>query len=125
MSSSGARWRAGVVPRNIDTVSAPPELMELRVAIDDVDKKILDLIRERVNIVVTVGNIKRHRGMDVYDPARERALLKRLSSLATSPLDGATVQRIFERVVDECRRIEQRHVDQSNATPEDHSGGEA
>ncbi len=117
---AAARWRASVVPRNIEAVSAPPELLELRVAIDDVDKKILDLIRERVDLVVTVGNIKRHREMEVYDPARERALLERLGGLASSPLDAGTVRRIFERVVDECRRIEQRHVDQSAAAPKDH-----
>lgn len=89
--------------------------MELRVAIDDVDRKILDLLRERVNIVVTVGNIKRARGMEVYDPGRERALLETLGALAKDPVDAGTVRRIFERVVDECRRIEQRHVDQSEA----------
>jgi chorismate mutase len=88
--------------------------MELRVAIDDVDRKILDLIRERLDIVVTVGNIKRERGIEVYDPARERALLEKLGALAKAPLDAGTVRRIFERVVDECRRIEQRHVDQSS-----------
>lgn len=105
-------------------MSAPPELQELRVAIDDVDEKILELIRERVNLVVTVGNIKRHRKMEVYDPARERTLLERLGGLASSPLDAGTVRRIFERVVDECRRIEQRHVDQSAPTPKDRVGRE-
>ena len=47
----------------------------------------------------------------VYDPVRERQLLDRLSKAAEPPLDGETIRRVFERLVDESRRIEQHHVD--------------
>jgi chorismate mutase len=93
--------------RNFMTV---PELEQLRVSIDEVDRKILDLIAERVRLVLAVGDVKRERNMPVYDPERERRILDRLASQAPPPLDGTTVRRIFERLIDEARRLEQTHV---------------
>ena len=88
-----------------------PQLEELRRSIDAVDQQLLQLVHERVRLVVAVGEYKRERGIAVYDPDRERALLERLCSAAQPPLDAETIRRIFERLVDESRRIEQRHVE--------------
>jgi chorismate mutase len=60
--------------------------------------------------VLEVGDYKRQNAMPVYDPERERNMLERLSRAAPAPLDGDTVRRIFERLVDESRRLEQKHV---------------
>lgn len=86
------------------------DLEELRRGIDAVDQHILKLLHERVRLVMAVGEYKRERGIPVYDPARERALLDRLCKAAEPPLDADTIRRIFERLVDESRRIEQHHV---------------
>jgi len=91
-------------------VTAKPDLEDLRRSIDAVDQQILKLVHERVRLVMQVGEYKRERGIPVYDPARERALLERLCKGAEPPLDPDTVRRIFERLVDESRRIEQHHV---------------
>ena len=87
-----------------------PELEPLRAAIDEVDRKLLELMTERVRLVLAVGDVKRARDMAVYDPDRERRVLERLASLAEAPLDGATVRRVFERLIDEMRGLEQKHV---------------
>ena len=87
-----------------------PELDSLRSSIDDVDRKILELMTERVRLVLAVGDVKRALQMPVYDPERERRVLDRLASLAEPPLDGPTVRRVFERLIDEMRRLEQHHV---------------
>jgi chorismate mutase len=89
-----------------------PELEELRRAIDDVDRKLLELMAERARLVLAVGDVKRARQMQVYDPERERRVLERLGSLAEPPLDAATVHRVFERLIDEMRRLEQHHISQ-------------
>jgi chorismate mutase len=94
----------------MSVVSDTPDLDVLRERIDAIDTQLLELIAERIRIVLEVGSYKRERGIEVYDPARERALLERLSDAPPAPLDAATVRRIFERLVDESRRLEQRHV---------------
>jgi chorismate mutase len=86
-----------------------PELDELRRAIDQVDARLLELIQERLRLVLEVGAYKVKNGMAVYDPDRERRLLERLSAMAKPPLEPDTVRRIFERLVDESRTLEQRH----------------
>ena len=91
-------------------VTSKLDLDELRRSIDAVDQGILKLLHERVRLVMAVGEYKRERGIPVYDPARERALLERLCKAAEPPLDADTIRRIFERLVDESRRIEQHHV---------------
>jgi chorismate mutase len=94
----------------MQTVTTKADLDELRRAIDAVDQQILKLLHERVRLVVAVGEYKRERDLPVYDPERERALLERLCNSAEPPLDAETIRRIFERLVDESRRIEQHHV---------------
>jgi chorismate mutase len=90
--------------------SIVPELEQLREQIDEVDRRILELVAERVRIVLRVGDIKRELDLAVYDPERERRLLAKLTELAPEPLDATTVRRVFERLIDESRRLEQRHV---------------
>jgi chorismate mutase len=91
-------------------VKPAPELEALRRSIDDLDGRILQLVAERVKIVLAVGQFKREHQLAVYDPDRERKMLDRLCGLAPEPLDAATVRRIFERLIDESRRIEQHSM---------------
>ena len=91
-------------------VTGESDLETLRRAIDDIDQRILELVAERVRLVLAVGDHKRKNGLAVYDPERERALLDRLCKAAPATLDSDTVRRIFERLIDESRRIEQHHV---------------
>lgn len=87
-----------------------PDLEALRRSIDEIDSRLLALIEERVRLVLAVGDYKRQHGLAIYDPERERKLIERLTAEAHPPLEEGTVKRIFERLVDESRRLEQRHA---------------
>jgi chorismate mutase-like protein len=91
-------------------VTVDQELEALRRQIDAVDERILGLVAERVELVLRVGELKRASGAAVYDPERERRVLDRLAHQAAPPLDRETVQRVFERLIDESRRLELAHV---------------
>jgi chorismate mutase len=88
-------------------VAEEVQLEQLREAIDTVDAEILRLVARRVELVLRIAEFKRARQMPVYDPTRERAVIERLLSLAPPGLDPQLVRRIFERVIDESRRLEQ------------------
>lgn len=92
-------------------MTADPELEALRAEIDAIDQEILDRLAARVRVVLRVGELKRRLGLPVYDPERERAMLERLAARATPPLDLSTIRRVFERLIDESRRLEQNHFD--------------
>lgn len=87
-----------------------PGLDALRDAIDDVDGQILELLRQRMLLVLQVGEIKRHNGVKVYDPERERRVLESLGARAQKPLQADRARRIFERIIDESRGQEQQHI---------------
>jgi chorismate mutase len=87
-----------------------PTLEALRRDIDAIDDRILELVAERVRKVLEVGKYKRQAGLAIYDPERERRMLERLSAAAPHPLERDTVRRIFERLVDESRTLEQRQT---------------
>jgi chorismate mutase len=89
---------------------AATELETLRRSIDEIDSRLLNLIEERVKLVLAVGDYKREHGLPIYDPERERKLIHRLTLEARAPLEPDTVRRIFERLIDESRRLEQHHA---------------
>ncbi len=87
-----------------------PELEDLRAAIDAVDAEILSLVAKRIGLVLQIADYKRGRALPIYDPARERSVIARLIRLAPALLDAQLVRRVFERIIDESRRIEQHQL---------------
>ena len=77
-----------------------------RKRIDEIDEKLLELFNERTRCVIEVGKIKKVQNVRIYDPEREREILRRMKEQNAGPLDEEGLQRLFERVIDECRRIE-------------------
>ena len=86
------------------------DLDALRNEIDDIDNKILELVARRIAAVVQIGDYKRSRELPVYDAVRERLVLQRLMGQAPPGLDPQVVRRVFERIIDESRGIEQHQV---------------
>ncbi len=89
------------------------QLEQLREAIDTVDAEILRLVVNRVALVLRIAEYKRAKLMPVYDPNRERTVIERLLGLAPADLDPQLVRRIFERIIDESRRVEQHQRDRT------------
>jgi chorismate mutase-like protein len=79
---------------------------EWRLRIDEIDRKLLELLNERTGCVIEIGKLKKAQKVRVYDPDRERDILRRMREQNQGPLDDEGLQRLFERVIDECRRIE-------------------
>ena len=74
--------------------------------IDEIDRKLVELLNERSKCAIEIGKIKQAQNLHVYDPEREREILKRIKETNTGPLDDEGLQRLFERIMDECRQIE-------------------
>jgi chorismate mutase-like protein len=76
--------------------------------IDEIDRKLVALLNERSQCAIEIGKIKQERKMRVYDPEREREVIRRVCQDNRGPLDEEGMKRLFERIIDECRRIEKR-----------------
>ena len=79
---------------------------EWRRRIDAIDDQLMRLLNSRSQCVVEIGRIKRALGLPLYSPEREDALLERVLRDNPGPLDRAAVRRLFERIIDESRRLE-------------------
>jgi chorismate mutase-like protein len=93
--------------------------------IDEIDEKLVELLNERSQCAIEIGKIKKASNTRLYDPGRERAIIRRVCESNRGPLDDEGLQRLFERVIDECRRIERIALsDESrskNPKPEGHN----
>jgi chorismate mutase len=77
-----------------------------RIRIDEIDRLLVRLFNERSQCAIEIGHIKRRLGLDVYSPQREAQVITNVTAANTGPLDDEAIRRLFERVIDESRRIE-------------------
>ena len=86
-------------------------LDDLRRDIDRVDEVLVRLLNERARCVCEVGRLKKELGVEVYQPDREKEVLAHVRSVAKEgPLGPDAIGRLFERIIDEARRLERRVV---------------
>lgn len=79
---------------------------ELRRRIDEIDEQLVRLLNARAECALAIGREKRVLGLEVYQPAREKDVLEHVQTVNRGPLDDHAVRRLFERVIDEARRLE-------------------
>ncbi len=81
-------------------------LDELRRRIDEIDEELVRLLSARAECALTIGHEKKAAGLDVYQPSREAEVLAHVQRINLGPLDDGAVKRLFERIIDEARRLE-------------------
>ena len=86
--------------------SAPRELTRLRDAIDRVDEVIVRLLNQRARYAVEAGEVKGILSLPIYVPERETEVLSNVESWSDGPLAPSAIRRLFERIIDESRRVE-------------------
>lgn len=84
------------------------QLADCRRQIDAVDVKIVELLNQRTQIVHEIGRIKRQFELPVYEPKREDQVFENVTSNNPGPLTADALKRIFERIIDEMRTIQQQ-----------------
>ena len=85
---------------------ARAKLEEYRVLIDQVDQRIVALLNERTQVVEDIGRVKRSTDLPIYEPRREDQVFANVSGCNQGPLSQEALRRIFERIIDEMRRIQ-------------------
>ncbi len=82
------------------------DLADWRDRIDELDRKILDLLNERARCVLALVPLKKRTGIPIYEPQREEQVLTNIRAHNGGPLSVEAVRRIFERIIDEMRSIQ-------------------
>lgn len=91
---------------------AKQEMSGWRQRIDEIDLELVKLFNERTHCAIEIGHIKKRHGLEIYSPSREAQVIANVTNANTGPLDAEAIRRLFERVIDEARRIERIHASQ-------------
>jgi chorismate mutase len=86
-----------------------------RKRIDAIDEQLMRLLNSRSACAVEIGRIKRALGLPVYSPEREAWILERVARENPGPLDNTAIQSVFERIIDESRRLERMASEEGKA----------
>jgi len=77
-----------------------------RIKIDEIDKQIVELLNQRALYADEIGKIKEQLGLEAYSPKREQEVLDNIMKHNKGPLDSLAIRRLFERIIDESRKLE-------------------
>ena len=89
----------------------PPGVAEaaierLRRNIDAVDEVVVKLLNQRAKWAQEIGVVKKGAGIAIYQPDREARVVAHVVAANRGPLEASAIQRLFERIIDESRRLE-------------------
>jgi len=92
---------------------AQQKLEEYRVTIDDLDRRIVELLNERTRVVEDIGRVKRSAELPIYEPRREDQVFDNISQASSDgPLTKEALRRIYERIIDEMRTIQRVRMEE-------------
>jgi len=90
-----------------EPLPASERLRSLRERIEQIDRELIGLIAERVQLARDVGAAKRDLGVPTLDPAREAMVVRRAGELAREAGVGAEdVRYIFWHLIGLSRRAQ-------------------
>jgi chorismate mutase-like protein len=87
------------------------KLDQFRVLIDDVDRRIVELLNERTHVVEEIGRVKRQGKLPIYEPKREEQVFANVTGCNGGPMTREALCRIFERIIDEMRTIQRARME--------------
>ena len=82
------------------------DIEDWREKIDGIDLRILHCLNERAEASIAIAHLKNEKHLSIYDPDRETWIIKRMIQENSGPLSNDGVRRVFERIIDESRKLE-------------------
>lgn len=75
------------------------ELIELRESINEIDKKLIDLIKERMEISVKIGKYKSENNLSILNNNREKEVIENLKNYNDNKLDNKFIERVWLQIM--------------------------
>lgn len=86
------------------------DIADWRKKIDEIDRKLVELFNQRAQAAHEIGKLKRNIGMPIYEPDREQKVFRNVREMNQGPLPDRDLLRIYERVMDIMRQIQQEEI---------------
>jgi chorismate mutase len=86
------------------------DIAEWRKQIDELDRRLVELLNQRARAAVEIGRLKRGTSLPIYEPERERIVFENVRKLNQGPLPERDLLGIFERIMDVMRNIQKEGI---------------
>ena len=91
----------------------PAKFMDIedwRKKIDELDRRLVELLSERARAAVAIGRLKRDTSLPIYEPDREQIVFANVQEANRGPLPGRDLVRIYERIIDVMRNVQKEEI---------------
>ncbi|HYY70587.1 MAG TPA: chorismate mutase [Terriglobales bacterium] len=85
---------------------AAMDIEDWRKQIDELDRRLVELLNQRAQCAVEIGRLKRNTNLPVYEPDRERMILENVCRVNRGPLSDSDLKQVYERLIDVMRTIQ-------------------
>ncbi len=86
------------------------DIADWRRKIDEIDRKLVELLNQRAQAAHEIGRLKRDTKMPIYEPERERMVFSNVQKVNQGPLPGRDLVQIYERIMDVMRKIQKEEI---------------
>lgn len=86
------------------------DIAEWRKKIDELDRRLVELLNQRAQAAQEIGRLKRNTQMPVYEPEREKLIFENVSRHNAGPLPSHDLKKIYERIIDVMRAIQKEEI---------------
>jgi len=86
------------------------DIADWRRQIDEIDRKLVELLSQRAKAAHEIGKLKRNIGMPIYEPDREKAVFENARKANSGQLPDRDLLRIYERIMDVMRQIQREEI---------------
>ena len=84
----------------------PPNLPDLRVQIDAIDAKLIDLLNQRARVAEQVGELKKLQGSPYFRPDRVAKVIEQVQQANAGPLKGKHIAAVWREIMSACLDLE-------------------
>ena len=82
------------------------DIAEWRKEIDELDRRLVELLNQRAQYAQEIGRLKRNSSMPIYEPDREKIIFENIARNNPGPLSDIQLRQVYERLIDVMRQIQ-------------------
>jgi len=86
------------------------EITDWRKKIDELDRRLVELLNERAEAAHEIGKLKRNTSMPIYEPEREKRIFENVLRSNRGPLPDGELRTVYERIIDVMRNIQKNEI---------------
>jgi len=95
------------------------DIADWRKKIDELDRRLVELLSERAQCAHEIGKLKRNSAMPIYEPDREKIIYENIARHNPGPLSERQLRQVYERLIDVMRQIQREEMAPATDTQKD------